>query len=147
MDSNNEKSLPCTPPEIAEVANEVIKELLPNKSKKIYTKAYHDFLDWCGKKNIVNYSENIFLAYFSEKSEKFKSSTLWSHYSMLKSTFIVHKNIDISKYCKLIAFIKRFSENYKPTKSKIFTKEDIKFIIEAPDSSFLMIKVNVTRNN
>ena len=62
---------------------------------------------------------------------------------MLKSTFQINQGIDISKYSKLIMFIKRCGENYQPTKSKIFTKEEIyKFIIEAPDDTFLMLKVS-----
>lgn len=140
MDS---EELRCTPPELAEKAQNVTSNLLPAKSKHIYTNTYKEFLDWCNKKNVINYTENVFIAYFSEKNSIWKATTLWSHYSMLKTCFNIYKNIYINKFAKLITFLKRSSENYKPKKSKIFTLEELnRFIYEAPDNKFLMMKVN-----
>lgn len=61
---------------------------------------------------------------------------------MLKSMFIMKHNFDISKFIKLTAFIKRENLGYIPKKTNIFTRENInKFLIEAPDENYLMLKV------
>ena len=102
---------------------------------------YSTFMKWCESKNFRSYSENCLLAYFQSISSKSKKS-LWSVYSMLKACVIIHNNIDISRFTKLIAFIKRETENQEPKKSRVFDNDQItKFINEAPDSSFLLMKV------
>uniref|UniRef100_A0A6P7H825 Uncharacterized protein LOC114347331 n=1 Tax=Diabrotica virgifera virgifera TaxID=50390 RepID=A0A6P7H825_DIAVI len=62
---------------------------------------------------------------------------------MLKSTLSLKSNIDISKYNKLIMFIKKKEQvMYLPKKSKTLDKEQVqKFISDAPNDVFLMIKV------
>ncbi|CAH1382521.1 unnamed protein product, partial [Tenebrio molitor] len=51
--------------------------------------------------------------YFFEKSNNYKSSSLWSFYSMLRSTLL------------------RQCDTYKPKKSKVLSSEIDKFITEA----------------
>jgi integrase len=129
----------CTPPEIREAANVAIQNLLPRKSRKRYEVVYEKFVHWCKDKKIKNYSENCLLAYFQDFSSK---KSLWPTYSMLKSCLIIHENVDISTFKKLIAFLKRETEHQCRKKSKILEWEHIeKFIAEAPDSSFLLMKV------
>ncbi|KAJ8976500.1 hypothetical protein NQ317_018444 [Molorchus minor] len=93
--------------EIVEAANIAISNLLPTKSRSLYDIAYNRFKKWCAEKNVEVYSENVLLAYFSENAKNYKSSTLWAQYSMVKSCLIIYDNIDISKFPKLIAFLKR----------------------------------------
>lgn len=136
--------LNCTPPEMREIAEQATEGLLPQKSKQLYLRAYLDFKKWCNSKNVIKISENVLLAYFQEYSENKKASTQWAHYSMLKATLNLKENIDISKFCKLIAFLKRQNDNYKPKKSLVFSQEEItKFITEAPDASYIAIKVYI----
>lgn len=72
-----------------------------------------------------------------------KSSTLWTHYSILKSTLNIKHQIDLPKYSKLKSLLKRKSEGYKGKKSKVFSPDELKtFINEAPDIKYLMIKVS-----
>ncbi|KAJ8979849.1 hypothetical protein NQ317_007614, partial [Molorchus minor] len=97
----------CESEEIVEAANIAISNLLPTKSRSLYDIAYNRFKKWCAEKNVQVYSENVLLAYFSENAKNYKSSTLWAQYSMVKSCFIIYDNIDISKFPKLIAFLKR----------------------------------------
>lgn len=134
------------PVQILEAAPEATLNLLPSKSRKIYEKAYDDFAKWClGKGVLQHYSENVLLAYFSENSKRLKSSTLWSQYSMLKATISVKNNTDISKYPRLIAFLKRQAEGYKPKKSKILAREQIdEFLTTAPDETHLLAKASKT---
>lgn len=101
-------------------------------------------MEWCKKNKARNLTENVLLAYFSSKAKNCKSSTLWSTYSMLKSTLAVKNNIDISKYIKLIAYLKKQNVGYKAKKSKIFNRNEINhFLRDAPNESYLMWKVNL----
>ncbi|KAJ8984073.1 hypothetical protein NQ317_006571, partial [Molorchus minor] len=105
---------------------------------------YNRFKKWCAEKNVQVYSENVLLAYFSENAKTYKSSTLWAQYSMVKSCLIIYDNIDISKFPKLIAFLKRTGDGYQAKKSKILPKSEIdRFLSSADDKEFLMIKVGL----
>lgn len=135
--SDSEESL--TPPEIKEAARQATLNLLPLKSKARYESTYKKFLDWCKKENIKKFTENCLLAFFQQRESK---KSLWSIYSMLKLCMMVHNNVDISKFYKLIAFLKRATEHHKPKKSAVLDDTHIlKFLEEAPDCSYLMMKV------
>lgn len=132
-----------TPPDVAEAARNVSNNLLPEKSKIIYEKRYNEFIQWCMRKKIKNFSENVLLGYFSQKLNHLKSSSLWAIYSMLKTTLNIRQNVDISKYHKLIAFLKKESSNHCPKKSKTLALDQIKsFITDAPDTINLMKKAS-----
>lgn len=131
----------CTPPDLLDDVTAATLNLLPKKSKDKYLKEYSIFKEWCSEKKVGKPTENVMLAYFFEKAKKYKSSSLWSKYSMLKTTLMVHDNADI-KFPKLIAFLKRESTNYKAKKSETFSREDMnKFLLEAPDDMYLCMKV------
>lgn len=128
--------------EISEAAETAISSLIPSKSIRQYEFAYKDFKDWCASKKVKNVSESVLLAYFEFKIKKVKPSTLWSIYSMLKCTLNVKENINIAKFCKLVPYLKSKSVGYHPKKSKVLKKDEIEtFIREAPDASFLLMKV------
>ncbi len=67
---------------------------------------------------------------------------------MLKNTLKIHDDVDISKYAKVMSFMKRYSEGYKSIKAKVFSEDEIrKFLFEAPDIQWLAVKVsNMMRN-
>lgn len=146
-DSEEETISFCTPPDLVERANEATADLLPNKSKKIYEVCYKRFTEWCETKSVGNITENVVLAYLKEKSEILKPSTLWSEYSMLKATLLINNNVEIRNFQKLIPFLKKKSVGYRPKKSKVFSREQLdKFLVEAPDSKYLMMKVKYKNN-
>lgn len=125
-------------------AAEVGEELLPPKSRKLYEQQYDAFKKWCRLKNVGQPTENALLVYFNDKSKAVCASTLWAHYSMLKSVINIREDIDISKFPKLLAFLKRRNERFKPKKSRILTSEQVdQFLREAPDDKYLMLKVNL----
>lgn len=139
--------LPLTPPEVQQSANIASLSLLPEKSSALYQKTFHEFEMWCEQKGITHHSESALLAYFYEVANKGLIASLWPKFSMLKANLILKYNIDISKYSKLIAFIKRQTQGHVPKKSKILLKEEItKFISDAPDETFLMTKVSKSMN-
>ncbi|KAK5648217.1 hypothetical protein RI129_003109 [Pyrocoelia pectoralis] len=64
-----------------------------------------------------------------------KSSTIWTNYSMQRTMLNIKQNTDISKFARLIASLKTFSQEYQPKKSKILECKHItKFLSEAPDN-------------
>ncbi|KAJ8984183.1 hypothetical protein NQ317_011092, partial [Molorchus minor] len=93
----------CESEEIVEAANIAISNLLPTKSRSLYDIAYNRF------KN--------------ENAKNYKSSTLWAQYSMVKSCLIIYDNINISKFPKLIAFLKRTGDGYQAKKIENTDKE------------------------
>lgn len=148
MDSDDDVQVSGTPPELVEAAKNVTLNLLPNKSKAKYEYAYKRFMDYCQEKKTTSRSENVVIAYFSDLSTKLKASTLWSNYSMLRATLSTKEDIDISKYSKLRAFLKRQGDNYKPKKSKVLSNKQIEtFITQAPDHIYLMNKVRLECKN
>lgn len=141
-DSDDEDFL--TPPQLKETAKILIDNLLPQKSIKKYNKTYDDFLQWKSEKNAASFSETVLLAYFSEKAQKYKPSTLWSIYSMLKSTILTRNDINIQEYKKLTAFLKRKSEGFRSKKSKVLNTKDVySFLQNAPDDKYLLMKVSL----
>lgn len=142
MDSDSDLEV-LTPPEIREVAKNIEINLLPKKSRMKYEGNYKRFMDYCMEKNARTFSENVLLAYFDGLSKTMKSSTLWSVYSMLKATMNVKNGVDIGRYLKLRAYLKRASDGYHAKKSRVFEKQYItKFILDAPDDEYLLAKVS-----
>lgn len=138
MDSSDE-DLPESILEEAKIAN---LGLLPAKSRHRYEKEYAVFTNWCQEKGIKSMKEEVFLAYFSELNKVCKPNTLWSRYSMLKSVIKIKNDLDISKFFKVTSYIKRQNVGFRPKKAKVFNKEEVtKFLNEAPDEVYLMIKV------
>ncbi|KAJ8911599.1 hypothetical protein NQ315_003981 [Exocentrus adspersus] len=114
------------PQDYLEEANVVSLNLLPLKSREKYEKEYQLFKCWMETRQIRKICEEV-------------PSTLWSKYSMLRSTLQSKDNIDI-KFLKLVAFLKRKSAGYKAKKANTFSRGDInKFIAEAPDETYLHI--------
>ncbi len=72
------------------------------------------------RQNVMQYSEKVLLAYFSEMALKIKSSSLWAHYSMIRAVLNLKHNVNIEKYNNLRAFPKKQGEGYKPRKSRVY---------------------------
>lgn len=139
MNPEHDENIPA---DILESAEAVYLNLLPPKSRQVYELAYQRFMDWCKEKNVQNYAESVLMVYFSNLTKTVKPSTLWSQYSMLRSTLDIKNGVDISKYSKLRALLKRQSDGYIPKKSRVFTKEEVdRFLDMAPDNVYLMMKV------
>ncbi|KAJ8973788.1 hypothetical protein NQ317_013183 [Molorchus minor] len=64
------------PQDIVEAAGAAVLNLLPTKSRNLYDKAYNQFREWCKRKKVQRYTENVMLAYLHEKSNEYKSSTI-----------------------------------------------------------------------
>jgi hypothetical protein len=141
MCENNEENIP---PEVFEAARKATLNLLPQKSRQQYELVFKKFNEWCIRNKVeMNVTENVCLAYFADRAKHVKPSSLWSEYSMVKSSLLIKKNIDLKHFFKLTAFMKRQSAGYQCKKSKVFSKDQIyKFINEAPDETYLMMKVN-----
>ncbi|KAB0804532.1 hypothetical protein PPYR_01502 [Photinus pyralis] len=142
MEMDSDASFSCTPEEIVNAAGIATSNLLPEKSKDQYLKEYDLFMKWRTEKHVGSFSERVLLCYFEEKSKQWKPPTLWSTYSKLMATLLIHNNVDIRKYSKLIAYLKNKSVGHKPKKSRTFSRDEMyKFLHNAPDEQFLMHKV------
>jgi hypothetical protein len=87
MSSSSDEFINLTPPQVLNAAKKATLSLLPEKSTDRYLQAYQNFIIWKTSKDANSFSENVFLAYFMELSQKYKSSSLWCYYSMLKSNW------------------------------------------------------------
>lgn len=116
---------------------------LPEKSEKKYKTVYNSFMSWRMQNKINSFAEDVLVAYFKELSEKYTPSSLWAHYSMLRSTLGIHHKVMLKNYGKLRTFLKRNAIGYKSKKQmKTFTSEQVeKFIAEAHDYQYLAVKV------
>jgi hypothetical protein len=135
------------PEKIIEAAP-VVGNLLQSKSETLYDMTYKNFKKWCMEKNVEAITENVLLVFFGEKVKTFKFSTLWAQYSMIKAFMSIYDNVNISKFSKLVAFLKRNSEGYLPKKSKLLTRENVEtFLTEANNNEHLMTKVKICIGN
>lgn len=104
---NDSDEISCISPQLREAAKCLGKDSLPKKSRAKYDRIYDVFKSWCSHKSVKKViSENVVLAYFCEIAKIKKVSTLWSTYSILRITFHVKDKINISKFPKLLAFLK-----------------------------------------
>lgn len=142
MEIESDEEILCTPPEITEAAKVTSLNLLPEKSRNLYVSVYNTFMDWRATKNIHSFSESVLLVYFTELAAKYKPSTLWTHYSMLRSTLNINQGVNIENYVKLRSLLKRRSEGFHPKKANTFSSEEInKFLFQACDEKYLAMKV------
>lgn len=140
-DTESDLSLELSP-ELLQEYEKAMNAILPKKSSARYEQAYDVFRKWQKSKRTTSLDEKVIMVYFFEGSSKYKLSTLWSMYSMLKKTLIVKHNVDLHKYCQLRAFLKTNGDGFQSKKSLVFTPEDVKkFIVDAPDVPYLVTKV------
>ncbi|MGH9701080.1 MAG: tyrosine-type recombinase/integrase [Candidatus Acidiferrales bacterium] len=139
---SDSEEINCTPPQLRDAAESLEQGLLPEKSRTRYENVYHIFKSWCAQKGVKKaVSETVILAYFSELAKTKKPSTLWSTYSMLRTTLNIKDKVDISKFPKLLAFLKRQNQGYKSKKSSTFSFENIEAFLKNAPKEMLTIKV------
>lgn len=127
--------------EVTKIASKVKEGLLPPKSKSLYEEAYCSYRKWCVKRNIVETTEDTILAYFDTELAPYKASTLWTKYSMLRTTIKLHEKVDISKFGSIICFLKRKGEAYKPKKSLTLSREHVETFLMNAGEDHLLNKV------
>ena len=150
MDENNdnfdlfkdEDVFEGTLPGVAEIAKNAFNDLLPTKSKEKYELAYAKFNNYKKQIRTTSSSENILMAYFTELKKKYKPSSLWKYYSMLKKTLNVKEKIDIAQYCALTSLLKKEANGFQSKKAKVFTVAQMnKSLQEAPYIQYIAHKV------
>lgn len=66
---------------------------------------------------------------------------------MIKACVNTFDNINIGQYTRLITLLKRYKNGFESKKSKVFTAEELnKFLNEAPNDNYLLIKVSVNES-
>ena len=139
---NGQHVFEVTPTDVAELAKGAFNDLLPAKSKERYELEYTKFNDYKKKIRITSSSENILMAYFTELKKKYKPSSLWNYYSMLKKTLTIKEKIDIGQYCALTSLLKKEAKGFQTKKAKVFTVAQMnKFLQEAANIQYVAHKV------
>ncbi|KAJ8915592.1 hypothetical protein NQ315_012477 [Exocentrus adspersus] len=129
--------------------------LIPQKSNDAYKKEYDKFMKWVEEQKVTDISERVMLAYLQKMSEQYKASTMWAIHSKLQcllrqSQLVqlsrlwlrINKGVDIKLFAKVHAFMKAISKNDVAKKAYVFNEEDLrKFFIDAPDITYLFLKV------
>lgn len=90
------------PNDILKEAEEATARLIPEKSRDEYLKEMSRFNAWKEEKKVNGITEDVVLSYMFNLSKKYKSSTLWTRYSMIKKCLLVYENINIAKLVKLV---------------------------------------------
>lgn len=132
------------PFEIFESAREAVFETLPKLSREKYTRVYNNFKEWQKKYGTESVSNELILAYFHTLAtkKKYKPTSLWAYYSMLKATLRSYENVHIEKYKQVSAFLSARSSGYKAKKARVCSEDNIKtFIYQADEVSWLDVKV------
>jgi hypothetical protein len=63
---------------------------------------------------------------------------------MLKLTLNIRDGIDVTKFLKLVPFLKKSPVGYQAKKSKVLTRDQINLFLEkASDENYLLLKVNI----
>lgn len=121
-----------------------VKEESLNHPIKRHQAIYEHFIEWRDSEHHDSFSEDVFLEYFKHLLEKFGSSSLWSRYFALRSVLIINHNVNMAKHSKVRDFLKSVAADCEPKEGKTFTLEEVeKFITEAPDETYLALKVRL----
>lgn len=129
------------PEHIKNKAYEIASNLLPEKSKDKYLRAYNIFQEYMKSEQTI-LCEEALLSYFHILSDKYCPSSMWTTYSMLKNCIMIYNSIDISTYKLLLKKLNKDKTDFHAKKAKVFTPEEVKSFLEnAPDSKYLDIKV------
>ncbi|KAJ6643505.1 hypothetical protein Bhyg_08467 [Pseudolycoriella hygida] len=134
-----DRSISDIPTDMDVEYQQALDQIMPNKSASRYLQPYQVFRNWQKSRNTSSFDKKVLMVYFSEAATKYKPSTLWSMYSMLKKTLIYKHNVDISKISELVAFLKTKGDGYKCRKSNVFSPKEVqKFMVEAPNSNLYL---------
>lgn len=116
--------------------------LIPQKSEDAYKKEYDKFIKWMEEQKVTDTDERVVLAYLQKMSEQYKASTMWAIHSKLQSMLRINKGVDMKSFVKVHAFMKAISKNDVVKKAYVFKEDDLrKFFIDAPDITYLFLKV------
>lgn len=120
------------------------KTQLSERSENKYNETYTYFRQWKENKKHDKITEFVMLEYFQELAEKYKPSTMWATFSMLKTKILENDNVMIGNYENLLKFLRLKSAGFKSKESSYISPDVIKeFMTKAPDSLFLATKVNL----
>ncbi|KAF7992179.1 hypothetical protein HCN44_001504 [Aphidius gifuensis] len=115
---------------------------LRESSNKVYEHKYNKFKEWMKFEKINDITEDAVLKYIDIMRKKFAPATASQNVTMLRYTINKYHNIDICNYplVQCLARELHFLWKNKIT-NKLFNLHEIQtFLLNAPDSPFLLIK-------
>ena len=114
---------------------DIIGDIGPSKSKKLYEKEQQNFRDFCQK--TTQPLEDDYLQYFDflGRVKKFQASTLWTKYSMLNSASHLNYGKKLQDYPRITALLKTFNKEYVPKQASVFKLNEIHTFLRKPLTS------------
>lgn len=114
---------------------QIVGNLLPTKSRKLYEKTYEDFLSFAKIRGNRKPSEDDILLYMHDLAEckKLGYKTLWQRYSMIKSGLQARHDVTV-EYKRVTAYLKRQEEQGEPTKkASVFSPDEVNRYLQEVD--------------
>jgi hypothetical protein len=121
--------VPSTSPELKNIADCAVSNLIPEKYKRQYDKCYNDFKERCNKNNVKTVSENVVLAYLMENCGKF---------NFMEYIFNVEAHAEHTgwHWCYEVSeigtFFEKKSVGYQAKKSKVLRRDQINLLYNLP---------------
>ena len=107
------------------MAAEILDDLGPAKSSKVYDKAwiaFTSFINNTGEPDEENYMQYLdFLA----REKKYQASSLWCTFSKLNGMHQRYYGARLQRYPRIKLLIKKYEEGYTRTVAKVFTLHEI----------------------
>ena len=84
-----------------------------------------------------DFTERTVFKYLKEMMETKSPSTVCSRFSMLKTMIGLEQNIDLDKFLKIKALLKRNMTGYKPKKLKVLRAAEVNTLLKtAPNDQY-----------
>lgn len=117
---------------------------LRESSNKMYEIKYNKFKEWMLFEKIRDITQDVVLRYISIIRKKFAPATASQYVTSLRYTIKKYHSIDIFTYPLVQSLAKELHILWKnKMTNKLFSLNEIQaFLLNAPDSQFLLIKVN-----
>jgi hypothetical protein len=106
----------------------------------VYLKWQNLFVDYIKKKNLLE-NEASYCQYFVELRKKYAPTTLQTILGFLNFRSKMENSIDLTKYFKLINFIRLEGKNHVIKQAKVFDELMVDLILNLDDKVYLLYKV------
>jgi site-specific recombinase XerD len=121
-------------------------DVIPARSRDTYLKYFKRFQDWLAAHDgsLQSVTGSVLCAYFKAHEAKYKPSTMWTHFSAIKSVLVSEHNVSVTGVEAVTKFLKSKSAQQVKKRAPIFSQQDISlYLTSAPNSSCLHYKLAV----
>lgn len=104
--------------------DDILGDILPGRSQEKYKKAWEEFVSYVGH---TAPSEDNVLQFFDycKNCKKFKSSTLWSYYSMINRGLQINYSKKLQYFPRVTLLLKSYEQGYTRKVASVFSQEQL----------------------